>query len=348
MKLRLGRDRRYSPERPWEKLSDDEWAVLSPFLFRAAEAESDRREAEFAAAQHPNAAALPPRRPAGRPIRDPRARLDAIFWLAAHTLPGRAPPPWAALPARFGKPDTVSRQFRRWAKAGPLDQAPPGPGRPRPPRHHHPPPPGELDLPRLSPRLAPARRARHGARPAPGLPFGAARPLLAAARPRFVRTGLFQAPRRHAPCPPARPPRPPEGLPAQLQEAAGHRRRPTIHPALPGAAMNDAPASHRTAPKPTTTRKHPRRRAAAAASLAAPRPARARRAVAARPRLRRRPAWWSLPRDEAMPRLPGLSAPVEIALDAHGIPRIAAATEAGRRRGARLAACARPACSRWR
>jgi transposase len=116
----LGHHRRYSPERSWEPLSDDEWAVLAPFLHRAAEAGTEaRREAEFAAAQHPDAPALPPpRRRAGRPVRDPRARLDAAFWLAAHTLPGRPPPPWHALPARFGKPDTVSRQFRRWAKQG--------------------------------------------------------------------------------------------------------------------------------------------------------------------------------------------------------------------------------------
>ena len=93
MKLRLSPRRRYSPERAWEPLSDTEWAVLSPFVFRAAEA-------------------------AGRPVRDPRGRLDAVFWLAAHTEPGRAPPPWAALPPAFGKPDTASRQFRRWAHAG--------------------------------------------------------------------------------------------------------------------------------------------------------------------------------------------------------------------------------------
>ncbi len=81
---------RYSPARAWEPLSDDEWAVLFPFVHRHAGA--------------------------GRPVRNPRARLDAIFWLAAQ--PCRALPPWAALPSAFGKPDTVSRQFRRWAAAG--------------------------------------------------------------------------------------------------------------------------------------------------------------------------------------------------------------------------------------
>ena len=87
--LRLN-PRRYGPERAWAPLSDDEWAALSPFVFRAA----------------------------GRPVRDPRGRLDYVFWIAANTRPGRAPPPWRALPPEFGKPDTASRQFRRWAKAG--------------------------------------------------------------------------------------------------------------------------------------------------------------------------------------------------------------------------------------
>ncbi len=90
--LRLN-PRRYSPERAWAPLSDDEWAALSPFVFRAAGV-------------------------AGRPVRDPRGRLDSVFWLAANTRPGLAPPPWRALPPEFGKPDTASRQFRRWAKAG--------------------------------------------------------------------------------------------------------------------------------------------------------------------------------------------------------------------------------------
>jgi transposase len=116
---RLGAGRGYSPERVWEPLSDDEWAVLSPFLHRAAERKAEsRRAAEITAGQALDAPALRERRPAGRPIREPRQRLDAIFWLAAHTLPGRAPPPWAALPAAFGKPDTISRQFRRWARQG--------------------------------------------------------------------------------------------------------------------------------------------------------------------------------------------------------------------------------------
>lgn len=98
--------RRLSPPRPWQPLSDTEWAVLSPFVFRHT---------------------------AGRPVQDARLRLDAIFWLAAQPNGPRADYPgphgtrygmparaarWADLPPRFGKPDTVSRQFRRWAKSG--------------------------------------------------------------------------------------------------------------------------------------------------------------------------------------------------------------------------------------
>ena len=90
VRARLDPRRRSSPHRPWEPLSDDEWAVLSPFLFRHAGP--------------------------GRPVRDPRGRLDAIFWLAAR--PQRHLPPWRALAPEFGKPDTVARQFRRWAQAG--------------------------------------------------------------------------------------------------------------------------------------------------------------------------------------------------------------------------------------
>ena len=81
---------RYSPQRDWEPLSDDEWAVLVPSLLRSAGP--------------------------GRPVRDPRARLDAIFWVAAG--PQRRLKPWHTLPPEFGKPDTVARQFRRWAAQG--------------------------------------------------------------------------------------------------------------------------------------------------------------------------------------------------------------------------------------
>ncbi len=62
--------------------------------------------------------AAPGRARPGRPPPDPRARLDAIF--RGVTLKraegGRAP--WAALPDAFGKSDTISRSFRRWAAAG--------------------------------------------------------------------------------------------------------------------------------------------------------------------------------------------------------------------------------------
>ena len=52
-------------------------------------------------------------------MRDPRGRLDAIFWMAAHLPgPGWSLAPWRTLPPEFGKPDTVARQFRRWAQAG--------------------------------------------------------------------------------------------------------------------------------------------------------------------------------------------------------------------------------------
>ncbi|MFT8244129.1 transposase [Roseomonas sp. BN140053] len=75
------------PPRPWSPLSDPEWSALLPFVLH--------------------------RSGPGRPIRDLRARMDAIFHLA--TLRGA---PWHALPARFGKPDTVSRYFRRLTHAG--------------------------------------------------------------------------------------------------------------------------------------------------------------------------------------------------------------------------------------
>ena len=55
---------------------------------------------------------LLPRSPAGRPISDLRSRMNAIFHLACTT------DPWRALPPEHGKPDTVSRYFRRLTHAG--------------------------------------------------------------------------------------------------------------------------------------------------------------------------------------------------------------------------------------
>jgi len=53
-----------------------------------------------------------PGHPQGRRVAELRTRLDAVFWIAATDLP------WSALPARFGRPDTVHRWFRRQCHAG--------------------------------------------------------------------------------------------------------------------------------------------------------------------------------------------------------------------------------------
>ncbi len=76
----------YTPPRRWQPLTDAEWDALLPFVLVRA-------------------------RP-GRPLKDARARMDAVFWIAA------AGCPWRGLPPRFGKPDTASRHFRRLANAG--------------------------------------------------------------------------------------------------------------------------------------------------------------------------------------------------------------------------------------
>lgn len=75
------------PRAPGRPPAADEWAVLSPFLHRRS--------------------AGP-----GRPLGDRRKALDTVFRLAA-AKSRRVPPP------EFGKPDTASRRFRRWAEAGP-------------------------------------------------------------------------------------------------------------------------------------------------------------------------------------------------------------------------------------
>ncbi len=53
-----------------------------------------------------------PASPAGRQIGDLRGRLNAVFHLSCTT------DPWRALPPEHGKPDTVSRYFRRLTHAG--------------------------------------------------------------------------------------------------------------------------------------------------------------------------------------------------------------------------------------
>jgi len=76
---------RYTPARSWQALSDAEWAALAPFVLRSGP---------------------------GRPMADPRGRMDAVF--RAVTASG----PWRGLPEEHGRADTVHRQFRRWAHAG--------------------------------------------------------------------------------------------------------------------------------------------------------------------------------------------------------------------------------------
>lgn len=90
--------------RAWAPLTDAEWEAVAPYLWI--------KGCGMAA---PGVA-----RP-GRPVEDPRARLDAIFRAVTLKRPaaaggGRAA--WKQLPPEFGRPDTISRSFRRWAAAG--------------------------------------------------------------------------------------------------------------------------------------------------------------------------------------------------------------------------------------
>ena len=84
--------------RPWAPLTDAEWETIAPFL-----------------AAHGCGLAFTPR--PGRPPKDTRARLDAIFRAVTlkHPRGGRAS--WARLPEAHGKADTLSRTYRRWAHA---------------------------------------------------------------------------------------------------------------------------------------------------------------------------------------------------------------------------------------
>ncbi len=87
-----------TPPQPWAPLTDEEWAALRPILAEHGCGLSD----------HPRA---------GRKLADPRARLDAVFRAVTLKRPrakggGRAT--WKQLPEEFGKPDTISRTYRRW------------------------------------------------------------------------------------------------------------------------------------------------------------------------------------------------------------------------------------------
>ncbi len=88
-----------TPPRPWASLTDAEWDAIAPFL--AAEG---------------CGLSLAPR--PGRPPSDTRARLDAIFRAVTLKHPRGGRGTWAQLPPEHGKADTVSRTYRRWARAG--------------------------------------------------------------------------------------------------------------------------------------------------------------------------------------------------------------------------------------
>jgi transposase len=68
-------------------MADAEWAYLGPFLVRGR----------------------------GRPPRNHRRVLDAIFWMM------RTGAPWRDVPEELGKWNSVWRQFRRWADSGVWD-----------------------------------------------------------------------------------------------------------------------------------------------------------------------------------------------------------------------------------
>lgn len=87
-----------TPPRPWAPLSDVEWEAIAPFL-----------------AAHGCGLSFLPR--PGRKAEDPRARLDAIFRAVTLKASGGGRGAWRQLPEEFGKPDTVSRTYRRWARA---------------------------------------------------------------------------------------------------------------------------------------------------------------------------------------------------------------------------------------
>lgn len=71
-------------------LSEEEWEFFRPFVAK-------------------------PGGSGGRPPRDHRRVLDAIFWIA------RTGAPWRDLPIELGNWNSVWRQFRRWSESGVWD-----------------------------------------------------------------------------------------------------------------------------------------------------------------------------------------------------------------------------------
>jgi transposase len=101
-KLPVDPEWRFTPRRPWEPLSEEEWNELGGFLcIHNCGMSFDRT-----------------RRRRGRPPEDVRGRLDAIFRAVTLKHPKGGRGSWTQLPEGFGKPDTVSRTFRRWHKQG--------------------------------------------------------------------------------------------------------------------------------------------------------------------------------------------------------------------------------------
>jgi transposase len=84
------------PPTPWRPLTDAEWACLRVWL--------------------PHGDPDVPHRGPGRPPKDLRRTVDAIFWVAA------SQGPWKQLPPELGKPGTAHRTLSRWARAGVLER----------------------------------------------------------------------------------------------------------------------------------------------------------------------------------------------------------------------------------
>lgn len=100
-RLCLGPRRHLTKPRDWAPMTDLEWEATAPYLWVLG-----------------CGMAAPGATRPGRPLPDPRARLDAIFRAVTLKRPDGGRAAWSDLPAEFGRPDTISRTFRRWAAAG--------------------------------------------------------------------------------------------------------------------------------------------------------------------------------------------------------------------------------------